>query len=336
MSTQHNLATHIGAGDRKRAAMRDLANLLRNYGIVAVLIVLCLLSGVVTPNFFTADNLINVLRQVSVTTIIAFGQTLLIIAGMVDLASGSIVALTGCMAMRIYIQTQSALIAILVAVLVGAALGLVSGLIITKYGVPSFIMTLAMMTIARGATFIYTGGFPIYNIGDIAVLGKGSVLLVPIPIIVLLALFMLTAILLSKTKFGRYLYAIGGNENAAIAAGINTKRIKTRVFVLSGALAAIGGVLLMSRLNSGQPAAGVGYEFDAITAAIIGGTSFTGGVGTIWGTLAGSLIVGVLNNVMNLINVPSYYQQVLKGVIIVFAVVLDLVSKKTKPTRIVH
>jgi inositol transport system permease protein len=165
---------------------------------------------------------------------------------------------------------------------------------------------------------------------------KGSVLFVPIPVIVMLAVGAFSGALLSKTKYGRYLYAIGGNEGAAIAAGIKTKRVKLLAFVVCGVFSAIGGVLLMTRLNSGQPAAGVGYEFDAITGAIIGGTSFTGGVGTIWGTLAGSLIVGVINNVMNLLNIQSYYQQVLKGIIIVIAVVFDLGTKKGMTKSIVR
>ncbi len=180
------------------------------------------------------------------------------------------------------------------------------------------------MTVARGLAFIYTKGFPIYDIGAISYLGKGSLLGVPIPVVVMLTLALVSGVLLNRTRFGRYLYAIGGSEDASVAAGIKVRRIKVLAFIICGAFSAIGGVLLMAQLNSGQPAAGVGYEFDAITGAIIGGTSFTGGVGTIPGTLAGCLIVGVINNVLDLLSVPSYYQQVIKGVIIVVAVVLDL------------
>src|SRR6185312_12603743 len=231
---------------------------------------------------------------------------------------------------------HSILVAVVIAVAVGVMTGLTSGYVVTKFRVPSFIMTLAMMTIARGLTYIYTKGFPIYDIGGINYLGKGSLLGIPIPVVVMLALAAFSAILLKKTRYGRYLYAIGGSEDAAVAAGIKVRRIKILAFVACGVFSAIGGVLLMARLNSGQPAAGVGYEFDAITGAVIGGTSFTGGVGTILGTLTGSLIVGVINNVLNLLSVPSYYQQVLKGLIIVIAVVLDLRTRTSGIRNVVR
>jgi inositol transport system permease protein len=202
---------------------------LKKYAIVLVLLAICTISGLLAPSFLNAENLINVVRQVSVITIIAFGETMLIIAGLVDLAPGSVVALSGCVGVGLYIQTHSIIIAIVVAVSLGVITGLVSGLVVTSYGVPSFIMTLAMMTIVRGATFIYTGGFPIYNIGSISILGKGSVLSVPIPVVVMIAFGGLSSVLLHKTRYGRYLYAIGGNENAALAAGINIRRIRNHI-----------------------------------------------------------------------------------------------------------
>lgn len=305
------------------------------YAIIIVLFVICGISAFLTPTFINSENLTNITRQVSIITIIAFGETMLIIAGMVDLAPGSVAALAGCISIGTFLTTHSILLAVVSAVAVGLLTGLTSGFIVTKYGVPSFIMTLAMMTIARGLTFIYTKGFPIYDIGAINYLGKGSLFGVPIPVVVMIVLAVLSAVLLNKTRYGRYLYAIGGSEDAAIAAGINVRRVKVIAFIVCGIFSAIGGVLLMARLNSGQPAAGVGYEFDAITGAIIGGTSFTGGVGTILGTLAGSLIVGVINNVLNLLSVPSYYQQVLKGVIIVVAVVLDLHTRTLRTRNLV-
>ncbi|HEY5954788.1 MAG TPA: ABC transporter permease [Terrimicrobiaceae bacterium] len=314
----------------------SLAALARSYAIIIVLFILCGISALFTPTFLTADNLTNILRQVSVITIIAFGETMLIIAGMVDLAPGSVAALAGCVAIGTFLATDSILLAVVSAILIGAATGLTSGFIVTKYRVPSFIMTLAMMTVARGLVFIYTKGFPIYNIGAISHLGKGDILGVPIPVVVMLALAVFSGVLLSRTRFGRYLYAIGGSEDAAVAAGIKVRRIKVLAFVLCGIFSGIGGVLLMARLNSGQPAAGVGYEFDAITGAIIGGTSFTGGVGTIQGTLAGCLIVGVINNVLNLLSVPSYYQQVVKGMIIVIAVVFDLKTRAVRTRNLIH
>ena len=304
----------------------------QTHAIIIVLFVICGISACLTPTFLNSENLTNIMRQVSIITIIAFGETMLIIAGMVDLAPGSVAALAGCIAIGTYLATHSIPVAVISATAVGVVTGLTSGFIVTKFRVPSFIMTLAMMTMARGLTFIYTKGFPIYDIGDISYLGKGNLIGVPIPVVVMLGLAGFSALLLKKTRYGRYLYAIGGSEEAAVAAGIKVRRIKILAFIICGVFSAIGGVLLMARLNSGQPAAGVGYEFDAITGAIIGGTSFTGGVGTILGTLAGSLIVGVINNVLNLLSVPSYYQQVLKGLIIVVAVVLDL-RTRTSGTR---
>jgi inositol transport system permease protein len=307
----------------------------QTYAIIIVLLVICGISACLTPTFLNGENLTNIMRQVSIITIIAFGETMLIIAGMVDLAPGSVAALAGCIGIGTYLATHSVLVAVISATAVGVITGLISGFVVTKFRVPSFIMTLAMMTMARGVTFIYTKGFPIYDIGAINYLGKGNLLGAPIPVVVMLALAMFSALLLNKTRYGRYLYAIGGSEDAAVAAGIKVRRIKILAFITCGVFSAIGGLLLMARLNSGQPAAGVGYEFDAITGAIIGGTSFTGGVGTILGTLAGSLIVGVINNVLNLLSVPSYYQQVLKGLIIVVAVVLDLRTRASGSRRLV-
>ena len=324
--------------DGERVTFLDRASIstmARSYAIIIVLVILCGISALFTPTFLSSENLTNILRQVSVITIIAFGETMLIIAGMVDLAPGSVAALAGCVAIGTFIATDSILLAVISAILIGAATGLTSGFIVTRYRVPSFIMTLAMMTIARGLVFIYTKGFPIYDIGAINFLGKGDLLGIPIPVVVMLGLAVFSGVLLSKTRFGRYLYAIGGSEDAAIAAGIKIRRIKILAFVLCGIFSGIGGLLLMARLNSGQPAAGVGYEFDAITGAIIGGTSFTGGVGTIPGTLAGCLIVGVINNVLNLLSVPSYYQQVIKGLIIVVAVVLDLKTRGVRTRSLV-
>ncbi len=313
----------------------SVGTVVQAYAIIIVLFVICGISAFLTPTFINSENLTNITRQVSIITIIAFGETMLIIAGLVDLAPGSVAALAGCISIGTFLTTHSILLAVISAVAVGLLTGLTSGFIVAKHGVPSFIMTLAMMTIARGLTFIYTKGFPIYDIGAINYLGKGNLFGVPIPVVVMIVLAGLSAVLLNKTRYGRYLYAIGGSEDAAIAAGINVRRVKVTAFIVCGIFSAIGGVLLMARLNSGQPAAGVGYEFDAITGAIIGGTSFTGGVGTILGTLAGSLIVGVINNVLNLLSVPSYYQQVLKGVIIVVAVVLDLRTRSLRTRSLV-
>lgn len=308
----------------------SLISIYRKYGILIVLILMSGISSILSPIFLSQINLINVIRQISITTMIACGETMLIIAGMIDLAPGSVVALAGCVAVNVSINTGSVLLGVLSGVVIGGITGFISGGIITRYNLPPFIVTLAMMTAARGAAYLYTDGKPIINIGSYAAVGQGNFFGIPIPVIILLIVIIITWIILNQMKFGRYLYAIGGNEEAAICSGINVKKIKLIVFILSGLFTGLAGAVLMGRLNSGLPSAGQAYEFDAITAAIIGGTSFSGGIGNISGTLVGALIIGVLNNTLNLMNVQSYVQQIIKGAIIVLAVILDM---KTKSTR---
>ncbi len=304
-------------------------------GIYIILVIFVLICGIVSPVFFNLENIINIIRQISVVTIIALGETVLLISGMIDLSAGSVLALAGCVAVVIFLMTGSIILALLAAVGVGALTGAISGAVVTGYNAPPFIVTLAMMTIARGAVLILTRGSPIYNIGSFTVLGQGHVLGIPVPVLFLIGLLLLTWVLLNGTKFGRYLYAIGGNAEAAIASGVRVKSVKFRAFVLGGAFAGIAGALLMSRIASGMPNVGVNYEFDAITAAIIGGTGLSGGTGTVSGTIAGACIMGVLNNILNLLNVQAYYQQILKGIIIVVAVVIDIKAKSsTKKKRI--
>lgn len=311
----------------------NLIILYKKYGIFVILILMCALSSILSPVFFTSMNLINVVRQISITTMIACAETMLIISGMIDLSPGSVVALSGCIAVSVSLMTHSIVLGVLAGICIGGIAGFINGFIITRYNLPPFIVTLAMMTVARGAAYLYTDGKPIINIGGFANLGQGNILGVPIPVLILIFVVLITWLILSQTKLGRFIYAIGGNEEAAVCSGINVKKIKLLVFVISGLFTGLAGTILMGRLNSGLPTAGEGYEFDAITAVIIGGTSFTGGIGSVFGTIVGALMIGVLNNTLNLMNVSSFVQHIIKGIIIVLAVILDTKTKSVMRTK---
>lgn len=316
-----------------RIRSMSLAAIYRKYGTVLIFIGIVLLASLTSDAFLTVANLTNVLRQVVVVSLLACGVTFVIILGQIDVSLGAVVALTGTIAASVMSMTGSITLALLAGVAIGVLVGLINGFVITRFGIPSFITTLAMTTVARGAVLLYTGGIPVSDLGNFGVIGQGSVGPVPISVLILLAVLFVSWVLLNRTKFGRYVYATGGNSKAALASGIDTKKITTKAFVYSGVLTAIGGIVLMSRINSGQPAGGVGYEFDAITAVVVGGTSLMGGTGTIMGTMIGSMIIGVINNILNLLNVSSYWQQIAKGLIIAVAVILDVKTKNSGARR---
>jgi inositol transport system permease protein len=239
------------------------------------------------------------------------------------------IALTGCVAAMVMVGSNNLALAVLAALALGLFIGCVNGLVITRFGIPAFIMTLAVTTVARGSALLITKGSPVTGMGEtFLIIGQGNVGFIPVSVIILLILFVITWILLNKTSFGRYIFAVGGNENAAIASGIKTKQVVIKAFILDGLLTATAGVVLMSRINSGQPAAGISYEFDAITAVVVGGTSLSGGAGSLVGTIIGAVIVGIINNVQNLLSVNTYWQQIVKGLIILFAVILDVINKR--------
>lgn len=305
----------------------------KNFKIFCILIAIAVLASLMAPRFATQSNIFNILRQVSIYAIIAAGETILIICGMIDLSAGKVAALTGCLGVGAYLATQNLVVAMLVSMGVGAVTGLINGAIVTKFNVPPFIVTLAMTTAAEGLVLLYTHGQVMYNIGSISRLTSNidfGFTQIPVSVVIVAAVSVIIAVVLGKTKFGRFMYAIGGNEDAAVASGVNVKFVKCGAFILNGAIVGLAGIVLMSRLNAGMPNAGDGYEFDAITGAIIGGTSFTGGKGTMSGTLIGIVIVGVINNVLNLLNVETYFHLIIKGVIIVTAVIIDLNARKRK------
>ena len=306
--------------------------LISKYKMVFVLLGIVVILSLVSDVFLTQKNIINILRQISINGVLAIGVTFVIITGGIDLTVGSLVALSAVLATSIVqANTESVWLAIVVGLVSGTLIGLLSGAIIAICSVPPFIMTLAMQTICRGAALIYTNGRPVTGLGEkFAVIGQGSLLGIPIPILIFLGCTVVATVILSCTRFGRHVFAIGGNAEAAKVSGIHTKGVTMTVYAISGLACGIAGLIMASRINAGQPASGEGYELDAIAAAVIGGTSLSGGVGSIVGTVIGVLIIGVINNGMNLMSVSSYWQEVVKGLIIAITVILDIYSSKRR------
>lgn len=306
------------------------------------LVALCLALSLLTDKFLTLDNAWNVLRQISVNICIATGMTLVVLTAGIDLSVGSVLALSGAVAAGLLkdgLQFPSnnlyvgftLLGTVLSGLLIGSVLGLFNGWTITKFKVPPFVATLAVLTVARGLTFLWTKGFPISNLGaDFDYIGTGWFLGIPLPVWISGTIVLIAVLLTRKTRFGRYIYAIGGNESAAKLSGININKVKMIVYALAGGLAAIGGIIVTSRLDSAQPNAGISYELDAIAAVVIGGTSLSGGRGSITGTVLGAIIIGVLNNGLVLLNVSPFWQQVVKGLVILLAVIIDKANSKNE------
>ncbi|EKN66709.1 ribose ABC transporter permease RbsC [Neobacillus bataviensis LMG 21833] len=290
------------------------------------LIVLIIIVSVLNPSFLEPLNILNLLRQVAINALIAFGMTFVILTGGIDLSVGAILALSSALTAGMIVSGIDPILAILVGCILGAVMGMVNGLLITKGKMAPFIATLASMTAFRGLTLVYTKGNPITGLGDnhlFQLFGRGYFLGIPVPAITMIITFAILFIILHKTPFGRKTYAIGGNEKASLISGIKVDKVKVMIYGLSGLLAALAGAILTSRLNSAQPTAGTSYELDAIAAVVLGGTSLSGGKGRIFGTLVGALIIGTLNNGLNLLGVSSFYQMVVKGIVIIIAVLLD-------------
>lgn len=311
----------------------SLGEFYRKYGIVLIMIILIIVSSIINPNFLKLQNLTNILKQISVVTIIACGETMLIVSGMIDLSAGFLCTTSACISAGILAATGHLSLALLAGVGIGCVCGWVNGFLITHYKLQPFIATLAMTYVLQGIVQLYTNGQTIGGVEKARFLGQGSVLGVPVPVIIMILAVAVTALLMKNTRFGTYIYAIGGNEQASIASGINTKRTKRLIFLLSGALTGLAGVVLMARLMAGMPSVGEGYEFDAITAVVVGGTSFLGGIGTVTGALIGSVIVGLINNILNLLHVSTQYQLIVKGLLIAVAVIIDIKTKENKKSR---
>lgn len=321
-----------------KSSVLDLANsrsvikkgstgkLLARYGIYIAFAILFITLSITSESFLTTTNIINILRQVSIIGIVSIGMSFVIMTGGIDLSIGSIMALSAVVATSFakVDSSYSLFIPVIVGIMVGLACGLTNGILVAKWRVSPFIATLGMMTAARGLAMVYTEGRPVIGLSDsYNSIGSGSFLNLPIPIIIFVAIVLIGTFLLNFTVFGRYVFATGGNEQAAKLSGIRVTSIQIGVYAIAGILAGVGGMILSSRIMSGSPVLGQGYELDAIAAVVIGGTSLLGGVGSIMGTVVGVLIIGVMNNGLDLLNVSSYYQQILKGAIIVIAILLD-------------
>ncbi|MEM7709272.1 MAG: ABC transporter permease [Pseudomonadota bacterium] len=312
---------------------RAVAGFLQAYGILIALAVVCLALTFLNEFFLTPRNILNVLRQTSINGILAIGLTFVILARGIDLSVGSVVALAGVVAASFATTSSTGAIlggpypvvlALLAGITVGAACGAVSGAVVARFNVPAFVATLGMLSAARGLTLLYSDGRPVPALTDeFRWIGTGDILGIPMPVVLFALVFAGAWWTLTQTRFGRHVYAAGGNPHAATVSGINVPRIRFAVFAVSGALAGLAGMILAARTGSALPQAGVAYELDAIAAVVIGGTSLAGGVGRVTGTLIGALLIGVVNNGLDLMGVESYYQLVIKGVLIVAAVMLD-------------
>jgi len=300
-----------------------------NLGIIIGLLAISTILTILSPAFLTKTNIFNVLRQVSMNLYVACGMTMVIILGGIDLSVGSTIALSGVVTGGLIAFSGLPLVpALLCGVAAGTLVGAINGAIISRTTIPPFIVTLATMNIARGAAYVYTGGQPIRVMSDdFNFIGAGYLGSVPMPILYLIAVVIASFLILTKTKTGRHIYAVGGNMTAARFSGIKTRNVQFFVYVFSGLMSAIAGAVLASRMFSGQPTAGQGAEMDAIAAVVLGGTSMSGGVGKIGGTVIGGLIIGVLSNGLNLLGVNSFWQYIVKGVVILIAVYVDFLKK---------
>lgn len=306
--------------DKKTIAV----NLLKKYAIILVLILMIVVMSILNPKYFQKQNAINILVQISPITIMSFGVTYVILTGGIDLGLGTYVALCSVIAAMISKAGNPAIYAIFAALFMGLLIGAVNGSIISVFKIPPFIVTLGMYQICKGVALLVTDGKPISMLGkDYQFWGQGHVLGIPMPIIILIVMFIISSILLNNMKFGKYARAIGGNEKAARISGINTPVWKFIIYAVCGLFCAIASIVQSARMDSGQPSLGIGWELDAIADSVIGGTALAGGVGTMWGALVGSMLMGVLSTGLNFLNVALYWQTVVKGVVIITAIIID-------------
>ena len=303
----------------------------RQFGTFAGLIGLCVVLWILTPHFLTVSNLLNVAQQTSINAIIAVGLTFVIISGGIDLSVGSLVAFSGVVLASLLQQSVPLPLALAGGLAVGLLCGLVNGVLITYGKLPPFIATLGMMSVARGGALLFTDGRPISGFSEsFRQLATAEIFHIPVPVVLMVAVYAVAHFVLRRSKFGRYVYAIGGNEEAALLSGVRVRLYKTMVYGVGGLLSGLAAVVLTARLNSAQPIAGINYELDAIAATVIGGTSLMGGQGSVIGTLIGALIMGVLRNGLNLLGVSSFIQQVVIGAVIIVAVLMDTAFKRQK------
>jgi ribose transport system permease protein len=320
--------------DNKLKEKKINVNKYGKYGVFIILAVIIVFFTIISDAFFTPSNLLNVARQVSMIGICAVGMTFVLLTGGIDISVGSIIAMQSVICAIIIVQFQIPIpVAIILTLLLGCGIGLLLGFFITKYDVPPLIATLAMMTIARGVAFVLTGGIPIYGLPEsFKVIGQGYLWVIPVPVIIMAAVFIFGWWLLERTFFGRHIYAIGGNQEAARLSGVNVNHVKRLVYMFSTLFASIAGVVMLSRINSGQPSVAEGFEMDVITGAVLGGVSVSGGEGRIVNVIAGVFIMGILSNGMAIMSLNEYWQWIVKGAVLITAVSFDNMQKKKAMT----
>ncbi|WP_432460703.1 MULTISPECIES: ABC transporter permease [unclassified Agarivorans] len=331
------IAKLLKASPSVEASNNNMKRFVSKYAIYVVFVAMCIVMSILSPVFLSVANLLNVATQMASVGLLALGVTIIIITRGIDLSSGSVLAVAAVVSasmaqtidwgMRMYpnMPELPVIVPILAALAVGAVCGYINGALIAYTRLPPFIATLGMMIVARGAALLYSDGRPISSLtSSYQWIGQGNILGIPVPILIFIALAVLSYILLNYTRFGKYAYAIGGNETAAYVSGINVTKYKILVYTYAGTLAGIAALILSARINSGQPGLGVMYELDAIAAATVGGVSHAGGIGTIQGTIIGTMIMGVLQNGLDLLNISAYWQQIVKGLVIIGAVMFDM------------
>jgi ribose transport system permease protein len=310
----------------------DFAGYFKKYGIFLALIIITLYFTIVSDVFLTSSNLFNIARQVSFLGIAAVGMTFTLLLGGIDLSIGSIISLVNIVCSMLMVKYGiSPVAAIIISLIISTFLGFLNGLAIAKIGIPPLIVTLCTMTIWEGVAYILSKGLPIFGFPtSFSVIGQGYVGVVPVPVIIMIVVLIIGSIILNKTYFGRYFYAVGGNEDAAFLSGISVTKVKCLAYTLSGFFAGVAGIVILSRTNSGQALAGKGFEFSVLTAIALGGVSVNGGVGKVFNIVAGVFIIGVLTNGLVIINVSQYVQLVIKGLVLFTAVAFDMLQKNGK------
>ena len=308
-----------------------ITNYLTKYGIFFILLVLVILFSIISPNFLTAQNIFNVLRQVAIIGVVSVGMTTVLLTGGIDLSVGSVIGVSCVLAAQLLILGVNPYLTILIVLITCALIGLLNGFFINKLKIPPLITTLGMLTALRGVAFLITGGMPIFGFeSDILVLGRGMAWIVPVPVIIMMIIFAVGILFLERSRYGRYIYGVGGNEEASRLSGINVIKIKYMTYMICGLLSGLAGIMYLGRVNSGTPRAGEGYELQIITAVVLGGVSISGGEGKLGLVVIGVLIMGVLNNGMILLNVQEYVQWVISGLVLIAAVGFDKFAQSRK------
>ncbi|MCD6239805.1 MAG: ribose ABC transporter permease [Thermotogae bacterium] len=303
--------------------LKDIANLVKKSGVLLALIALVVFLSITSNVFFTTHNILNILRQVSVNLILSIGTAIVILTGGIDVSIGAIMAFSAVVAASL-MNSLGILTASILGIFIGLGIGTMNGLAVGMLGLEPFVVTLSTMLSIRGLAYVYTKGYPVSDIpGNYAFLGSGYVGFMPLPILLSISIFILASIILKYTPFGRHIYAIGDNETAARLSGINVKMTKTLVYTINGGLAAFAGLILVSRLISAVPTVGMNAPFDAIAAVVMGGISLSGGKGSLWGMLIGVLLLGTISNGLNLLRIQSFWQEVVRGIVIFIAILID-------------